>query len=67
MISDQDEGKEPKTKELSINKGVELMLRRDKKTEPQTNGFKFSHSLTLLKKQFSFKVEFNWRRVDTQN
>lgn len=67
MISDQGGEKDPKTKRESINKGVELMLRRDKKTEPQTNGFNFSHSLTLLKKQFSFKVEFNWRRVDTQN
>jgi len=63
MISDQGDEKDPKTKERSINRGVELMLRRNK-NKPDTQGFRFSHSLTLLRKQFYFNLEFNWRRVD---
>lgn len=65
MINDQDGKKDQKLKRESINRGVELMLRRDKTTKPKTNGFKLSHSLTLLKKEFFFNFEINWRRVDT--
>ena len=47
--------------DLKINKGVELMLRRDtKEPEPETKGFKFHHRVDLLKKKFNFKIEFTW-------
>ena len=49
------------SQQLKINKGVELMLRRDKKeSEPDPKGFKFHHRLYLLKKKFNFKIEFTW-------
>jgi len=64
MTSDQGEGKDLKTKESqSINKGVELMLRREKK-EPDQKGLKLFQHITLLKRQFSFRVELTWRRVE---
>lgn len=43
----------------SINKGVELMLRRVT-PEPKTNGLKITKSFTLKNKQFFFKFEFSW-------
>jgi hypothetical protein len=46
-------------KQIAINKGVELMLRRVN-TEPKTNGFKINKSFTLHKKQFFFNIEFSW-------
>tara|TARA_B100000003_G_scaffold188428_1_gene184793 strand:+ start:118 stop:288 length:171 start_codon:yes stop_codon:yes gene_type:complete len=47
---------------LKINKGVELMLRREKKQEPEPEptGFKFHHRVHLLKRKFNFKLEFTW-------
>ena len=49
------------SEDIKINKGVELMLRRDKKEpEPKTTGFKFHHIVHLLKKKFNFKIEFTW-------
>jgi hypothetical protein len=47
-------------KQIAINKGVELMLRRVEK-EPKTSGLKINRSFALLKKQFIFKFEFVWR------
>ena len=47
------------SRELKINKGVELMLRRET-TEPESKGFKFHHRIHLLKKKFNFKIEFTW-------
>jgi len=46
---------------LKINRGVELMLRRDKK-ELETNqkGFSINQSITLLRKKFHFKMELTW-------
>lgn len=46
-------------KEIAINKGVELMLRRVQK-EPKTFGLKINKSFALRNKQFSFKFEFVW-------
>jgi hypothetical protein len=64
MTSDQGEEKDPKTKEnQSINRGVELMLRRETK-EPDPKGLKLFQHVTLLKRQFSFRVELTWRRVE---
>ena len=49
------------SQELKINKGVELMLRREKKEpEPDSKGFRFHHRVHLLKKKFNFKIEFTW-------
>ena len=49
--------------DLKINKGVELMLRKEgKKPETETNGFKFHHIVHLLKKKFNFKLEFTWEK-----
>jgi hypothetical protein len=47
-------------KQIAINKGVELMLRRAEK-EPKTSGLKITKSFALRKKQFLFKFEFVWR------
>jgi hypothetical protein len=49
--------------EITINKGVELMLRRAEK-EPKTFGLKINKSFSLRKKQFSFKFEFVWRDLN---
>jgi len=66
MIKDQEEEKDPRTnEEQSINKGVELMLRRDRKEEPKKHGFCINQTLTLLKRQFYFNVEFSWGRDQT--
>ena len=67
MTRDQGEEKDPKTgnqNTLTINKGVELMLRRDKTSEPKTRGFRLAHALTLLKRNFYFNIEFTWGRVE---
>ena len=46
---------------LKINRGVELMLRREKQEpEPEPTGFKFHHRVHLLKRKFNFKLEFTW-------
>jgi hypothetical protein len=45
--------------DLEINKGVELMLRRDKK-EPEPKGFRLSKTLSFLKRTFNFKLEITW-------
>jgi len=46
-----------------INKGVELMLRRVVK-EPVKHGLHILKKITLLKKQFIFKLEFTWRDLN---
>lgn len=49
------------SEELKINKGVELMLRREIKEEsPEPSGLKLRHTFTLLKKKFNLKFEFTW-------
>ncbi len=64
MTNVQDGEKDPRTnEEQSINRGVELMLRRDKK-EPEKAGFRFFQTLTLLKRKLYIGVEFTWRRVE---
>lgn len=45
--------------DLKINKGVELMLRRDKK-EPEPKGLRLSKSISFLKRTFNFKLELTW-------
>jgi len=48
--------------DFTINKGVELMLRRrvDKK-EPKRCGLRLQKNFSLLKKHFQIKFEFTWR------
>lgn len=47
------------SQELKINKGVELMLRREKKkSEPK--GLRINQTVNLLRKKFNFKIEFTW-------
>lgn len=49
--------------ETTINKGVELMLRRASKKK--SNGLKILQTFVLLKKLFSIRIEFIWEDVDT--
>ena len=49
--------------ETTINKGVELMLRRVSKKN--SNGLKILQTFVLLKKLFSIRIEFTWENVDT--
>jgi len=49
------------SQDLKINKGVELMLRREKREpEPDRKGFKFNHTVNLLRKRFNFNIELTW-------
>jgi hypothetical protein len=51
-------------KDLNINKGIELMLRRAKK-DPELKpkkGFTFKRSFSLLKRKFEFNFELRWDR-----
>jgi hypothetical protein len=47
--------------DIRINKGVELMLRRELETPlKEPSGFVFSQTVSLLKKKFNLKFEFTW-------
>ena len=50
--------------ETTINKGVELMLRRATKKN-SSKGLKILQTFVLLKKLFSIRIEFTWEDVDT--
>jgi hypothetical protein len=58
MEENQDSTKKKETL-LPINRGVELMLRREKK-ESARNGILFKKSFSLLKKKIQIKFEFTW-------
>jgi len=51
-----------KDKELSINKGIELMLRRAKKetNEKPINGFGIKKTFSFLKRKVYFNFELRW-------
>ena len=49
--------------ETTINKGVELMLRRA--SRKNSKGLKILQTFVLLKKLFSIRIEFTWENVDT--
>ena len=51
--------------ETTINKGVELMLRRAIKKK-SSKGLKILQTFVLLKKLFSIRIEFTWEDVDTK-
>ena len=50
--------------ETTINKGVELMLRRATKKKT-SKGLKILQTFVLLKKLFTIRIEFTWEDVDT--
>ncbi len=50
--------------ETTINKGVELMLRRASKKN--SKGLKILQTFVLFKKLFSIRIEFTWEDVDTK-
>ena len=49
--------------DLKINRGVELMLRRETPEEvPESySGVKIEHEISFLSKIFNLKFEFTWR------
>ena len=48
-------------KELKINKGIELMLRRAKpKEEIKPKGFGINKTINLLKRKVYFNFELRW-------
>jgi len=49
---------------LSINKGIELMLRRAKqqKYEKPSEGFTIKRTFSLLKRAWYFNFEFRWEK-----
>jgi hypothetical protein len=49
-----------KSTEPAINKGIELMLRREQPETPKKNGVVLDHSFTLLGNTIQFKFEFTW-------
>jgi len=46
-------------KESKINKGIELMLRREK-TASEKRGAIMEHTFNFLKRKFQIKFEFTW-------
>jgi hypothetical protein len=49
------------SQDLKINKGVELMLRRDKKKiEPKRKGLRVRQTISLFGKQIEFGFELTW-------
>ena len=59
-------------KELKINKGIELMLRRakpkeDKKEQKPTKGFSIKQTLTLLRRKVYFNFEIWWEKTQTSS
>ena len=52
-----------KGKELAINKGIELMLRRAKEKDVKpSKGFGIQKEFSLLKRKFYFNFEFRWEK-----
>ena len=52
------------TKELAINKGIELMLRRAKKDteEKPSKGFNITKTFSFLKRRVYFNFELKWEK-----
>lgn len=62
--NEKAESQEAKTKnlhnEITINKGIEFMLRRRVDSVKPKHEFKLSKSLNLLRRTFHFTLEFSW-------
>ena len=56
-------------KELKINRGIELMLRRAKQKEEKeqrpSKGFTITKLFTLLKRKVYFNLELRWDKQET--
>jgi hypothetical protein len=56
-------------RELKINRGIELMLRRAKQKEEKeqrpSKGFTITKLFTLLKRKVYFNLEFRWDKQET--
>ncbi len=51
-----------KDKELAINKGIELMLRRKDTNEKPLKGFTITKTFSLLKRIFYFNIDLKWEK-----
>ena len=53
-----------KTKELAINKGIELMLRRAKKDQEPipVKGFEIKNTFSFFKRKVHFNFELKWEK-----
>ena len=53
-----------KDKELSINKGIELMLRRAKKDQKPIpmKGFEIKNTFSFFKRKVHFNFELKWEK-----
>ena len=53
-----------KTKELSINKGIELMLRRPKKDQEPIpmKGFGINNTFSFFKRKFYINFDVRWEK-----
>jgi len=51
-------------KDININKGIELMLRRAKEDQAPKpmRGFGFKQTFSLLKRKVEFNLELRWGR-----
>ena len=56
-------------KELKINRGIELMLRRAKPkiTEPTRKGLLINQVFTFLKRKVYFNFELRWEQKKTSS
>ena len=56
-------------RELKINRGIELMLRRAKQKEEKeqkpSKGFTITKLFTLLKRKVYFNLELRWDKQET--
>tara|TARA_B100001250_G_scaffold10951_1_gene9487 strand:- start:27 stop:191 length:165 start_codon:yes stop_codon:yes gene_type:complete len=52
------------TKELAINKGIELMLRRDKKDQEPIpmKGFGINNTFSFFKRKFYINFDVRWEK-----
>ena len=51
-----------KTKELAINKGIELMLRRKDTNEKPSKGFNITKTFSFLRRIVYFNFELRWEK-----
>ncbi len=48
--------------DLSINKGIELMLRRKKKDPIPKKGFGFNKAFSLFRRNYYFVIDLRWEK-----
>ncbi len=52
--------KQNKSPELSINKGIELMLRREKQNSIPPKGIGFKKAFSIFRRNWYFNIELRW-------